>query len=204
MVKFSIVNDVNQIQLSNNWKDAAKFNSLNRIVNDKGTVVTQTYSGNKFRLIAKKELHYSCFERLVRALLATTIAVTILPLVFKDWRKTIRQLFSSDVKKIRFGIPFNSDEPLKSKVKDSSLLRPSEDHDKTSEKATHPASSKDKMEASSNITDKDPLPEPQLPPLPRLGSIQLTESIQQISPRHFVTDPAMLHILENGTKEDRR
>ena len=91
-MNFKIVNHANEINLSRDWVDSAKFDSRDRIVE---------HAGRQYRLIAKKERFFSCVERIGRGLLG--IVAVCCSLAIALFNKSIRNLFTKEKEVIRFG-----------------------------------------------------------------------------------------------------
>lgn len=98
---FKIIDDIKDIKLNNSWVDSTKFNSKDRIVDEKGQTVSSEYQGRRFRLVTKKERLFSSFERFGRGLLGVLAVAASLGLAL--FSKSIHKLFSDSKKKIYFG-----------------------------------------------------------------------------------------------------
>lgn len=108
MSNFKIINSLNDINLPSEWVDSRKFESKDRLVD---------HEGRKYRLIAKKELSYSCVERIGRGFLGTLAVCSTLSLAF-FFSRTVRELFTKSGAAIRFGILEESPLAVSPKVKD--------------------------------------------------------------------------------------
>lgn len=107
MTKFEVINSVNEINLGCEWKDSINFKNNGKIVDIKGKKVSVSYSGQSYRLIAKKERNFSGLERLERGFLGTLIIVCSLGIAL--FSKKVRSLFTKNHESIRFGIPTRLD-----------------------------------------------------------------------------------------------
>ncbi|MEC7838800.1 MAG: hypothetical protein VX777_02025 [Chlamydiota bacterium] len=94
MSDFKVVGDVSSIKLSSGWRDSEKFISKGRTVGEKGTLITASYKGNQYRLIAKKERHFAAVERIGRGFLGVVAVVCTLGLAVLI--KSVRKLFVQD------------------------------------------------------------------------------------------------------------
>lgn len=66
MARFTIVDNIDQVCLSDDWKDAVKFNSKGRVVGEDGKPIAPGYAGRQYRLLVKKERILSSSERSFR------------------------------------------------------------------------------------------------------------------------------------------
>ena len=102
MPSFNIVNSETDITLNKMWAPAAKFDSKNRIVDEKGKAINSKYNGRAFLMIEKKEYTYTSLERFCRGLLGT-IAV-ICTLCAAVLLQSVRDLFTKEKINARFAI----------------------------------------------------------------------------------------------------
>jgi hypothetical protein len=102
MPNFKIINSKSEITLNNQWTPSAKFNSENRIVDEKGKAVCSDYKGRRYRIIEKRERIFSTPERIRRSLLGTVAVVCTL--CFALCSKSVRNLFIKPKENVRFGI----------------------------------------------------------------------------------------------------
>lgn len=102
MSDFKIINDSNEITLSNKWVPSNKFNSKDRLVDANGNKVGSDYKGRQYRIIEKREHTFSGLERFGRGFLGT-LAV-ICSLCFALFSKSVRNLFTNSKEYIRFAV----------------------------------------------------------------------------------------------------
>jgi hypothetical protein len=102
MSDFKIINNSDEIKLSNDWVPVADLNN-GSLVNEKGEPVNADYQGRKYKVIQKFERDFSCGQLFVRRLLA--VAILICTLFFTCFSKTVMHLFNKTKEDIRFGIP---------------------------------------------------------------------------------------------------
>lgn len=102
MPSFKIVDDVNSIQLPSNWKDSEKFISKNRLVDEFGKPVSSNYQGSTYRIILKKEYHFSLTKRIVRGMKGTIALIVTFGLAI--FRKPVRDLFTKEKATCRFAV----------------------------------------------------------------------------------------------------
>lgn len=102
MPSYTIINNASEINLNNQWAPATKFNSKDRIVDEKGHKISSDYEGRRYRIIEKRERTFSNLERFERGLLGT-IAV-VCTLCFALFSKSIRNLFTKSKESIRFAV----------------------------------------------------------------------------------------------------
>jgi hypothetical protein len=105
MPNFTIINRVDQINLSHEWTVSTQFKSQNRIVDIQGQPVTSNYQGYKYKIIEKRERLFSTQERIGRIALASFIVICTL--CFGLYVKDIRNLFIKSKQSIRFAVVFN-------------------------------------------------------------------------------------------------
>src|SRR5690606_16726922 len=91
-----------EIPLSNKWEPAAKFNSKDRLVDEKGNKVSSDYQGRQYRIIEKRERTFSSFERFERG--AVGILAVICTLFFALLSKWVRDLLTSSKESVRFAV----------------------------------------------------------------------------------------------------
>lgn len=106
MNRFEIIDDVNNIKLSSDWTDSAKFNSKGRAVGENGNSITSSYKGKQYRLISKKERDFTTAERIGRGFLG--VVATVFTLGIAVLFKSVRNLFTQEKMKIRFGVSEHS------------------------------------------------------------------------------------------------
>lgn len=102
MAGFKLVNNASEITLNNKWAPATKFNSKDRLVDEKGHTVSSDYKGHQYRIIEKRERTFSGLERLERGFLGTLAVVCTL--CFALFSKSVRNLFTKSKASIRFAI----------------------------------------------------------------------------------------------------
>ncbi len=93
MRSIKIINDVNDIKLSNDWTHSLNFKSKDRIVK---------YKGHSFRLADKKERDFPCLERTRRIFLGIFLSAATLFLALIS--KSVRRLFK-DKETIHYAVP---------------------------------------------------------------------------------------------------
>ncbi len=81
---------------------ATKFNSKNRLVDEKGHRIGFDYKGRQYRIIEKRERAFSGLERFGRGLLGTVAVICTLCLGL--FSKSIRNLFTKSKENIRFAV----------------------------------------------------------------------------------------------------
>ena len=54
-----------KLHLNNKWVPATKFNSKNRLVDERGHKIGSDYKGRQYRIVEKKERTFSGLERFV-------------------------------------------------------------------------------------------------------------------------------------------
>lgn len=105
MSRFQIINDVNEINLPDQWVDASKFDSKNKIIYQNGNFLGVKYGGHEYLLIAKKERYFSPLERIQRAFLGIYKILTIYFSCGQELPfKSIQKLFTKKKESIHFGI----------------------------------------------------------------------------------------------------
>lgn len=97
-----IINDAGEIQVNNKFLPAEKFNSINRIVDERGNRVNSEYEGRRYRIIEKRERNFSSLERFGRGFLGVLAAIC--SLCFALLLKPVRELFTKSKENIRFAI----------------------------------------------------------------------------------------------------
>ena len=102
MPGFKTINSISEITLSDKWVPATKFNSKNRLVDEKGHRVGSDYKGRQCRIIEKRERNFSGLERFGRGLLGTVAVICTLCLGL--FSKSIRNLFTKSKENIRFAV----------------------------------------------------------------------------------------------------
>jgi hypothetical protein len=102
MPDFKIINTPSEIALNNQWIPSSKFNSKDRLVDEKGKTVSSGYKGRIYQIIEKRERIFSTPERVRRGLLGTLMVVCTLFLGL--FSKPIRNLFIKTKENIRFGV----------------------------------------------------------------------------------------------------
>lgn len=102
MPDFKIIRNTSEIKLNNKWVPATKFDSKDRLVDEKGHKVSADYKGRQYRIIEKRECTFSSLERFGRGLLGT-VAV-ICTLCFGLFSKSVRNLFAKSKVNIRFAV----------------------------------------------------------------------------------------------------
>lgn len=129
MPGFKTINSISESNLSDKWVRATKFNSKNRLVDEKGHRVSSDYKGHQYRIIEKKERNFSGLERFGRGLLGTVAVIRSLCLGL--FSKSIRNLFTKSKENIRFAVlePFIPSDEQSSNSSSSKGLRnkPEED-----------------------------------------------------------------------------
>jgi hypothetical protein len=103
MTRITIVNDSNEITLNSSWVHSAKFNSIGRLVDEKGTTVNPNFKGRMYRCIDKRERTFSVLERFGRGCIGVCAAICTIgfALLFKP----VRELFTKSKEHIRFALP---------------------------------------------------------------------------------------------------
>lgn len=102
MPSFKFINNASEITLNNKWVPAAKFNSKDRVVDEKGHQVGSDYKGRQYRIIEKRERTLSGLERFGRGLLGTVAVICTLCLGL--FSKSVRNLFTKSKENIRFAV----------------------------------------------------------------------------------------------------
>lgn len=102
MPGFKIVNNSSEITFDNKWIPSTKFNSKDRLVDAKGDAVSSDYKGRQYRIIEKRERHFSTPERIGRGFLGTLAIVCTLFLGL--FSKSVRNLFIKPKENVRFGV----------------------------------------------------------------------------------------------------
>ena len=105
MPKFTIIKDLNSIRTNDNWVDSLKFDSKNRLVNQKWQAISSSYQGRQYLLVAKKEHEFSSFERFGRGFLGVLVVVASLGLALLI--SSVWMLFTTSREKIRYAIEVN-------------------------------------------------------------------------------------------------
>ncbi len=118
MPGFKIISIINEISLSDKWVLATKFNSTNRLVDEKGHRVCSDYKGRQYRIIEKRERAFSGLEHFGRGLLGTVAVICTLCLAL--FSKSIRNLFIKSKENIRFAL-LESSIPSNDQPSNSSL-----------------------------------------------------------------------------------
>lgn len=88
MVKFIVAAE--RANLSNKWVESPDFNDKDKMVDEQGESVSQTYAGHKYRFVSKMERSYACFERFGRGFLGVLTVICSLGIA----------LFSSFIKNL--------------------------------------------------------------------------------------------------------
>lgn len=96
------INNKNEITLNNNWVPATKFNSINRLIDEKGNRISSDYKGRQYRIIEKRERTFSRLERFGRGFLGTLAVVCTLCLAL--FSKSVKSLFTKSKENVRFAI----------------------------------------------------------------------------------------------------
>lgn len=99
---FVVVNNENEIKLNSEWSPAVKFNSKNRLVDEKGYRVSTDYNGSQYRIIEKRERTFSSLERCGRGFLGTLAVICTLGLAL--FSKSVRNLLTKSKENIRFAV----------------------------------------------------------------------------------------------------
>ncbi len=108
MPSFKIINDINQLNRFDDWEKAEKFNSRYRIVDKHGKALEpSSVEENRYRLISKKERHFSCLERFGRMVAGQTF-LEFFPSTASS--RPVTDLFLRKKETVRFGIPVKSEE----------------------------------------------------------------------------------------------
>lgn len=107
MPNFKIIQNVNEITVYNSWVPATKFNSKDRVVDEKGNKVSADYNGLRYRIIDKRERHFSTFESIGRGFLGILAVVCSLSLAL--FSKSVRHLFTKSKENIRFAVLISKD-----------------------------------------------------------------------------------------------
>lgn len=102
MPTFNIVSNVNEIPLNDRWVPAAKFNSKNNVVNEKGNRVGSDYNGRRYQIIEKRERIFSGLERIGRVCLGIAIISSTLFIALIS--KNVKNLFTKSKKSVRFAV----------------------------------------------------------------------------------------------------
>lgn len=102
MSRFKIINNTSEIALNKKWAPATKFNSKNRLVDEKGHRLSSDYKGRQYRIIEKRERTFSGLERFGRGFLGTLAVVCTLGLGLS--LKSVRNLFTRSKENIRFAV----------------------------------------------------------------------------------------------------
>lgn len=103
MPTFNIINDESEFEYYNNYSDSVKFNSKDKIVDEKGQVVGEDFEGRKYRLISKKEREYSSLELIGRGLIG------IIAIIFSlGYAQPHVQYLFKKTETIRLAIPLPS------------------------------------------------------------------------------------------------
>lgn len=102
MPGFRIINNTSEITLGDEWVPATKFNSKDRIVDEKGHKVSSGYQGRQYRIIEKRERTFSCSERFGRGFLG--ILAVVCTLCFALFSKSVRNLLTKSKENIRFAV----------------------------------------------------------------------------------------------------
>lgn len=100
MPSFKIINKISEINLDDKWVQATKFNSKDRIVDEKGN--SSDYKGRQYRIIEKRERTFSNLERFGRGFLGSLALVCTSGLALCS--KSVRNLFTKSKENIRFAI----------------------------------------------------------------------------------------------------
>ena len=102
MPGFEIINSPREISLSNQWVLSPKFDSRNRIVDEKGEVVSSDYRGHRYKLIEKRERTFSFPERIGRGFLGTLAVVCTIGFAY-FLLKSVQNLFKPK-ETVRFAV----------------------------------------------------------------------------------------------------
>ncbi|KIC77026.1 hypothetical protein DB41_DL00040 [Neochlamydia sp. TUME1] len=102
MPAFKVVNNIHEIALNHRWVPATKFNSKDRVVDEKGDKVSSDYKGRRYRIIEKRERTFSTFERMRRGLMGILEVVSTLCLAL--FSKSVRNLFTKSKENMRFAV----------------------------------------------------------------------------------------------------
>jgi hypothetical protein len=102
MPNIKTINSMNEIILNDALAPVAKFNSINRIVDEKGNTVRSDYTGRTYKIVEKRERTLSGLERFGRGFLGTLAVVSTLCLAL--FSKSVRSLFTKSKETIRFAI----------------------------------------------------------------------------------------------------
>lgn len=108
MASFKIINDVSEIKLGQQWIAPSKFNSIGRLVHHKG---------RQYRIIEKRDYHFSHLKRLGRGILGTVAIICTLCVGL--FAKSIRNLFTKSKESIRFAILERPNQPIAPQARDN-------------------------------------------------------------------------------------
>lgn len=117
MPNFKIINNTSEIIINNKWILATKFNSKDRVVDEKGHRISSDYKGRQYRIIEKRERNFSGLERFERGLLGTVTVICTLCLGL--FSKSVRNLFTKSKASIRFAV---LEEPTRFKVESGKVV----------------------------------------------------------------------------------
>ncbi|CRX37957.1 hypothetical protein [Estrella lausannensis] len=102
MPVIKIINDSSEITPGKGWVSAAKFNSKDRLVDEKGRQIDSNYQGRQYRIIEKRERPFSALERFERGCLG--VALVIFTLCLAIFSRSVRELFAKSSENIRFAV----------------------------------------------------------------------------------------------------
>ncbi len=96
------IDHINEMNFSNDWKDAESFPGKNRIVGPNGEKITSSYKGKQYQVIGQKERNFTREEKICRKILA--IVVVIFTLGIAIFFQSVRNLLTQEKAKIRFAV----------------------------------------------------------------------------------------------------
>ncbi|MFN4174158.1 MAG: hypothetical protein ACK4HV_03525, partial [Parachlamydiaceae bacterium] len=111
MPKIKIINNISEINLDDSWVSAATFKGKDRLVNENGKKVGSDYCSRKYRLVEKRERHFSRVERISRAILGIASILFSLGLTLFDKRLSL-DLLKKSKQTIRYAL-LDGDTPFK-------------------------------------------------------------------------------------------
>ena len=106
MPSFKPVKSTDDIKLSDQYREVAKFNSKDRPV---------THKGHTYQILSKHERNFTTFERSGRVALGVLAIIGTFGfwLLNKKFRKFVGKLFTKEQKTVRFAVPLNTQSPIK-------------------------------------------------------------------------------------------
>lgn len=102
MPKFEIINNITEVYYDHEWIEPANFKSKERVVDERGQPVEANYAGRCYKLVAKRELKFSKWERLLRVLEGIWMIVRSFGRECSS--KNVKNLFTKDHESRRFGV----------------------------------------------------------------------------------------------------